>query len=100
MPPVETPPAAARTPASCRPETERPPIPVDEEELRRWRSWLVGRGYKETTALLWLSRVRTAHARGATDEAAVDAVFSSFPGGTRSGFRQALRGLDEFRRSP
>ncbi len=74
-------------------------IPVDEEELQRWRSWLVERGYSETTALLWLSRVRKASARGVADEAEVDAAFPAFTSGTRSGLRQALRELDAFRRS-
>lgn len=86
-------------PAPRRPTPAGNGIPVDEDELQRWRSWLVERGYSETTALLWLSRARKASARGVADEAGVDAAFPAFTSGTRSGFRQALRELGEFRRS-
>ncbi len=74
-------------------------IPVDEDELRRWLARLCDRGYRESTAKIWISRIRTAYAHGVRDAAAVDVVFINLTGDSRSGFRQALRELDDFRRS-
>ncbi len=77
--------------------------PLDSQrnrrELRRWLARLLERGFKESTARLWISRIRTAYAHGIRDAAAVDTAFINFTGDSRSGFRQALRELDRFRRS-
>ncbi len=86
-------------PASCRRRPARAGIPVDEEEMRRWYRRLVTLGYKESTARNWVSRIRTAYARGVGDETAVDAGFPSFTSESRAVMRAAIRQLDEFRRS-
>lgn len=86
-------------PAPCRPMPDRPGIPVDEEEMRRWYRWLVTLGYQESTARNWVSRIRTAYARGVGDEMEVDAGFPSFTSESRAVMRSAIRMLDEFRSS-
>ncbi len=90
---------AKSTPAPCRPVPARAGLPVDEEEMRRWLARLLERGFKESTARLWVSRVRTAYAHGVDSPDAVDAAFENFANNTRCGMRQALRELDTFRRS-
>lgn len=86
-------------PAPCRPMATRSGLPVDEDEMRRWLARLLDRGYAKSTAKLWISRIRTAYAHGVGDPDAVDIEFANYAHTTRSGFRQALRELDEFRRS-
>ena len=74
-------------------------LPVDEEELSRFRAWLVGRGYADETARIWACRIRRAYAFGVGSPDEVDAVFRRKPTPTRCGIRQALQNLDAFRRA-
>lgn len=81
---------------SCPP---RPGPAVDEEELSRFRAWLVDRGYAERTGKQFASRVRSAYAHGATSPDDVDVVFTGCHRSIRTGTRVALRALDSFRRA-
>ena len=74
-------------------------LPVDEEELSRFRAWLVGRGYADRTATEWIRRVRWAFAHGCAHPDDVDAVFWNLSQPRRSGFRQALGAFVESRRA-
>ena len=89
---------AMSTPALCR----RPGpagLPVDEEEMRRWARWLGdARLPGEHGPELGLP-IRTAYAHGVTDEAEVDAGFSTSPARAGPSCGTAIRELDEFRRS-
>ncbi len=69
---------------------------VPEDDLERFRAWLVGRGYAEGTALLWSKRVENAHAHGVEDPAAVDAAYPHLSHKTRSCTRAALANFSEF----
>ena len=73
-------------------------LDLDEEELARFRAWLVGRGYAATTAQFWAARIRDAHAHGVDDPAAVDAAYPHHQQPTRAGLREALLRFDEFRK--
>lgn len=86
-------------PGPYRPIPAQSGLPVDEEEMRRWVLWLAALGYQESTARNWVSRIRTAYARGVGDETEVDAGFPSFTSESRAVMRAAIRQLDEFRRS-
>ena len=72
---------------------------ADEDELARFRAWLAGRGYAETTGRLWANRVRSAHASGVVTADEVDAAFGALSQATRGALRAALREFDEFRRA-
>lgn len=81
----------------------RPPRPggellIDDEELSRFRAWLVGRGYSERTVKLWAVKTRLAYRRGVICSADVDRVFSNYKQNTRCTLRQALQNFDVFRR--
>ena len=72
-------------------------IPVDEEELARFRRRLAERGFAESTGKVWASLVRTAYARGVASPDEVDEVFLAWSNDSRCGMRRALRELDAFR---
>ncbi len=83
---------------SRRPRSEAG-LPVDEEELFRFRSWLVDRGYADRTAKTWACRVRKAYSLGVGSPDDVDTVLWCHMNPSRSGLRQALENLDAFRRA-
>lgn len=89
---MSTPPLSPRS----RPEGR---LPIDEEELSRFRAWLVGRSYADRTARTWASRIRRAYALGVGSPDEVDTVLWRHTNVTRSGLRQALQNLDAFRRA-
>ena len=74
-------------------------LPVDEEELSRFRAWLVGRGYADRTATTWACRIRRAYALGVGSPDDVDTVLWRHTNVTCTGLRQALQNLDAFRRA-
>ena len=84
---------------SPRPLLPGPGPAADEDELVRFRAWLAGRGYAETTGRLWANRVRSAHASSVVTADEVDAVFGALSQATRGALRAALREFDEFRRA-
>ncbi len=86
-------------PALSRRPRPGPALPVDEEEMRRWVLWLIARGYAESTARLWASKIRTAYAHGIGSPDAVGDEFLNWSSPLRSSLRQALRELDAFRRA-
>ena len=71
--------------------------PVDDEDLTRFRAWLVGRGYSEGTARLWSKRVKSAHARGISEPEEVNSAYRNHQQLTRAGMREALQRFAEFR---
>lgn len=77
----------------------RPPVdlPVDEEEISRFRAWLEEQGYTHSSTKLWASHVRNAAAHGISSPDDVDATFLAWSNSYRCGIRQALRFFDEFR---
>ncbi|MEN6343140.1 MAG: hypothetical protein ABFC89_11350 [Methanospirillum sp.] len=81
----------------CSRRTSSAAIPVSEDELGRFRRWLVDHGYRGTTALVMASHVRTAYAHGITDPAGVGAAFPNRFRTTRGGMRLALRQFRKFR---
>jgi hypothetical protein len=85
----------------CPADRPRPEggLPVDEEELSRFRAWLVDRGYADETARIWACRIRRAYAFGVGSPDEVDAVFMRKTTPTRCGIRQALQNFDAFRRA-
>jgi hypothetical protein len=85
-----------RTPAACRTDAADA-VPETEEELARFRAWLVRRGYAGTTAGLWTARVRAAHEHGIHDPACVEAAFPYLALASRASLRSALRAFDAFR---
>ena len=74
-------------------------LPVDEEELSRFRAWVVARGYADRTATTWACRVRRAHALGVGSPDEVDTVLWRHMNPARTGLRQALQNLEAFRRA-
>ncbi len=82
-------PAAPRTGAGAAPPTD--------EELARFRAWLVRRGYAGTTAGLWTARVRAAHGHGVQDPARVEVAFPHLALTSRASLRSALRAFTTFR---
>ena len=69
---------------------------LEADDLARFRAWLVGRGYAATTATLYATRVRNAHAHGVEDPAGVDAAYPHHQQPTRAGLREALLRFAEF----
>lgn len=86
-------------PALSRRPRPKGGLPVDEEELSRFRAWLVGRGYADRTAKTWACRIRRAYALGVGSPDEVDTVLWPHANPTRTGLRQALQNLDAFRRA-
>ena len=86
-------------PVPCQPMPDQAGLSVDEEEMRRWSARLIERGYRQSTVDEWVFRIRSAYRNGVADAAMVDEGCAKYATTTRSGIRQALRELEEFRRS-
>jgi hypothetical protein len=93
---AETEVGAMSTPQSRRPD-ESPTIPADDDDLDRFRTWLVERGFAERTARLWENRVRSAFGSGVVRPDEVDGVFPNLAGPSRCSLRKALREWIVFR---